>query len=62
MEEIIKKVFLQHQHKIMELIAKEAGVKKEILYFAFAKNKDVRNEIMQILERHQKNILQQEMK
>ena len=59
MEEIIKKVFLQNQHKIMEVIAKEMGVKKEVLYFAFAKNKEVRHEIMQILQRHQDNFLKQ---
>ena len=59
MEEIIKKVYLQNQHKIMEAIAEEMGVKKKVLYFAFAKNKEVRHEIMQVLQRHQDNFLKQ---
>jgi hypothetical protein len=59
MEEIIKKVFLANQHKVMEVIADEMGIKKEVLYFAFAKNKEVRNEIMQVLQRHQDNFLKQ---
>jgi len=59
MEEIIKKVFLQNQHKVMEAIAEEMGIKKEVLYFAFSKNKKVRNELMQVLQRHQDNFLKQ---
>ena len=57
LEEIIKKVFLANQHKVMEAIAEEMGVKKELLYFAFAKNKIVRKEIMEVLIRHQNNLM-----
>ena len=57
MEEIIKKVFLANQHKVMEVIAKEMGIKEEVLYFAFAKNKQVRHELMQVLQRQQEFFL-----
>lgn len=57
MEKIIKKVFLANQHMVMEQIAKEIGIKKEVLYFAFVKNFYVRKEIMHILNRHQDKFL-----
>jgi hypothetical protein len=57
MEEIIKKVFLANQHKVMEVIAKEIGVKEEVLYFAFAKNKQVRHELMQVLQKQQEFLI-----
>jgi len=53
MEEIIKKVFLANQHQVMEAIAEEMKVNKEVLYFAFAKNKKVRHELMQVFKRQQ---------
>jgi len=51
LENITKKVFLANQHKVMEAIAKEIGIKKEVLYFAFVKNQEIRNKILQILQR-----------
>jgi len=51
LENITKKVFLANQHKVMEVIAKEIGIKKEVLYFAFVKNQEIRNKILQILQR-----------
>tara|TARA_R110000803_G_scaffold205227_1_gene271751 strand:+ start:550 stop:810 length:261 start_codon:yes stop_codon:yes gene_type:complete len=52
-EEIMKKVFLTNQHKVMESIAEEMGVQKELLYYAFANNKTVRKELTEVLKRHQ---------
>jgi len=60
LEQIVKKVFLANQHMIMKAIADELNVNENILYYAFMKNAEVRNEIMSVLERQQKYFLNKE--
>lgn len=60
MEEIIKKVFLANQHMVMKAIADELNVNENILYYAFMRNAEVRNEIMSVFERQQKYFLNKE--
>lgn len=60
LEQIVKKVFLANQHMIMKAIAYELNVNENILYYAFMKNAEVRNEIMSVLERQQKYFLNKE--
>ena len=60
LEQIVKKVFLANQHMVMKAIADELNVNENILYYAFMRNAEVRNEIMSVLERQQKYFLNKE--